>query len=115
MKMHSRRHSNTYQKLADIGGLSEWQSEAVLMWFANKIVAAHSAATGDVWQGKDYDPLEFDVRDDGTRVALSYVFDMTNGGRTHPYESYAQVEEWMTAELVNLFTELLAEYFGGAE
>jgi len=74
---------------------TEEQKKIVLEWFARRIQNILRIFDPE-WGAhcKSYDPLI--VEDE----AFSYVFDLQNGGRQHPYESLQQLENRLEMEAV---------------
>lgn len=76
--------------------LTELQKACVLEWVAQKLTNTKYAEDEDIWQcGKSYDPLSIDTK---RKVAHSYVMDMHDGGRHHPFNKMSEVEGAIFAE-----------------
>lgn len=70
--------------------LTENQKACVLEWVAQRLSVTDFAQTNDIWQcGKSYDPLSIDVEE---KVAHSYMMDMKDGGRHHPFNKMSEIE-----------------------
>ncbi len=74
--------------------LSDEQKRQVLEWFAVKLWIMLEAAGRD-YQGnwKSYDPLTIEGN-----TAHSYVFDLDDGGRHHPFETLRDLEDMLMRE-----------------
>lgn len=91
------QYSNPYFTIDDLD-LTDEQKKDVLMWYARKLWVIIEESSGEPdYYCKSYDPL---LIDDVTNIAYSYVFDLNNGGRTHPFKSLEQLEEWLTKETI---------------
>jgi len=77
--------------------LPKEQKKRVLEWYARKLW--HILRQLDISDGhcKMYDPLLFDTE---KKVVHSYIFDLWDGGRHHPYETLKQVEDGITKEVI---------------
>ena len=88
--------------------LTEEQKVHVLEWFAWKIWRICEEAGGDPdYGGKSYDPLEIELMANGSGIAHSYVFDLGDGGRHHPFVSLVELEKRLEKEAIEEIRELM--------
>lgn len=74
------------------------QKAIILEWYAWKIWSALEEGSGEPdYYHKSYDPMEIDLIE---KIAHSYVFDLEDGGRHHPFKNLEHLEEMMDAELI---------------
>jgi hypothetical protein len=76
--------------------LTQSQKACVLEWLAIKLTDLDAIVTGSSLCGKHYDPLTLDTH---KKVAHSYAFCLSDGGRHHPYTSLAALEREMCGEI----------------
>lgn len=79
------------QPTIDDLGLTLDQKVSVLEWYAHKVCHVEPNAC---CCAKMYDPLTIEGH-----VAYSYTFDFRDGGRHHPFGSYAELETMLDEEL----------------
>lgn len=76
--------------------LDDTQKALVLEWFAKKLWVMLEEGSGDPdYYGKMYDPLVIDLE---AKEAHSYVFDLPDGGRHHPFSDLLDLEEKLKQE-----------------
>lgn len=86
--------------------LDDMQKVLVLEWFARKLWVMLEEGGGEPdYYGKGYDPLVIDLEG---KEAHSYVFDLDDGGRHHPFESLLELEEKLKQEGIKRIKEMLA-------
>jgi hypothetical protein len=74
--------------------LTDDQKERVLEWFAHKLWVILEEGRGDAdYTGKMYDPLVIEGN-----IAHSYVFDLEDGGRHHPFSNLQHLEKMLVDE-----------------
>ena len=101
-KIRNRRHGiNPYQTINDLL-LTEMQKRSVLEWFAWKIWEILMELGIEDGYGKPYDPLVIE-----DEVCHSYVFDLSDGGRHHKYETLAELEERLKKEVIERIREVV--------
>ena len=91
-KEAARLGQNPWLTIADLP-LSDDQTEIVLEWYARRILAADLRKGIDSFD-KSYDPLVIEGN-----IAHSYVFDLADGGRHHPFGSLEELERMLDKEL----------------
>ena len=73
---------------------SDDSKRQVLEWFARKLWTLLEDGSGEPdYHCKMYDPLVIE-----DNVAHSYVFDLENGGRHHPFDDLAHLEKMLIDE-----------------
>jgi hypothetical protein len=77
--------------------LSPIQKVCVLEWFAQKLVHIDLEVTGNMSCSQPYDPLLIDLP---KKTAHSYAFDLTTGGRHHPFETLKEIEDSLVEETI---------------
>ena len=78
----------TYGSIENETYLTHEQKEKVLEWFAKKLWVLLEEGSGESdYYGKSYDPLEINGN-----IAHSYVFDLRDGGRQHPFKNLEELE-----------------------
>ena len=80
------------------------QKEMVLEWYARKLIHLACAITDDDMCGKSYDPLTIEGN-----TAHTYMFDLEDGGRHHPFRDLQHLEAMLTDEVVKWGKRDLAE------
>jgi hypothetical protein len=74
------------------------QKSIILEWYAWKIWHALEEGSGEPeYYCKSYDPMEIELSE---KTAHSYVFDLEDGGRHHPFRDLEHLEQMMDAELI---------------
>lgn len=87
--------------------LTDQQKVAVLEWFAQKLWTMLEEGSGcPEYGGKSYDPLTIDLP---MMRAYSYVFNLENGGRSHPFTSLIHLEQQLVDEGIKTIRDMLAE------
>ena len=82
--------------------LSDEQKRQVLEWFARKLWTLLEEGSGERdYYCKSYDPLVIEGN-----VAHSYVFDLEDGGRHHPFRDLAHLEKMLVDEGIRAISEL---------
>jgi hypothetical protein len=98
-----RDGTNQMHSLDDLP-LTDDQKVLVLEWFARKLWVMLEEGGGEPdYYGKSYDPLVIDLEE---KEAHSYVFNLGDGGRHHPFESLAELEERLEQEGINRIKKL---------
>jgi len=76
--------------------LDDTQKGLVLEWFTRKLWVMLEEGSGEPdYYGKMYDPLVIDLE---AKEAHSYVFDLPDGGRHHPFSDLLDLEEKLKQE-----------------
>lgn len=101
-----RDGTNRMYSLDDLP-LDEVQKMLVLEWFARKLWVMLQEGSGDIdYHGKSYDPL---VIDPEAKEAHSYVFNLGDGGRHHPFTDLLDLEERLKQEGITRIREMLRQ------
>jgi len=102
------RGYNSFYTINDLP-LAEEQKRYVLEWYARKLwEIAEEGIYGDGdYYGKHYDPLVIEGN-----IAHSYVFDLGDGGRHHPFDTLAELEAALTKDVVTAARDRIEEADG---
>lgn len=84
--------------------LDDTQKGLVLEWFARKLWVMLEEGSGEPdYYGKMYDPLVIDLE---AKEAHSYVFDLPDGGRHHPFSDLLDLEEELKQEGIRRISQM---------
>jgi len=86
--------------------LTDDQRSLVLEWFGRKLWNLLMSLGIQDGSCKSYDPLVVEL---DTHEAHSYVFDLEDGGRHHPFRDLAHLEAMLEAEALKQLTPLREE------
>ena len=78
--------------------LTNSQQKCVLEWFARKLMTIRHQVGNDDWCGKSYDPLR--IKSDNS--AMSYLFNLEDGGRNHTFKDLNHLEEMLMKETIEI-------------
>lgn len=103
------RYTNEYFDI-DTLPLKDFQKKAVLEYLAQKLWRILLKTNIMEDHCKIYDPLIIEGN-----IAHSYVFDMEDGGRHHPFKDYKHLEQMLMEETILRINEALSSPCGDCD
>ena len=95
---------NEFYSISDLP-LTGDEKEMVLEYLAHQLLKIRVAIDATDYGGKSYDPLIIDGK-----IAHTYLFDLEDGGRHHPFRTYDHLQTMMINETIKECKERMKEY-----